>query len=151
MNVPSRSLAGNDLFEKSHELCAGMAGRGSAEDFTTFGVERCKERKRPVPIIFKTVPFGPAGRKGQHRIQAVQSLDSALLINAEYCRVHRRLEIQTDDIGGFFLELRIVAGNIAAQSMRLEPSFGQDARYPDVVGAHFCGVTQTLRDGFLIY
>ena len=80
MNVPSRSLAGNDLFEKSHELCAGMAGRGSAEDFTTFGVERCKERKRPVPIIFKTVPFGAAGRKGQHRIQAVQSLDSALQI-----------------------------------------------------------------------
>jgi hypothetical protein len=47
--------------------------------------------------------------------------------------------IQTDDIGGFFLELRIVTGNIAAQSMRLQPSFGQDARYPDVVGAKFGG------------
>src|SRR6516162_8079080 len=41
--------------------------------------------------------------------------------------------------GGFFLELRIVTGNIAAQSMRLEPSFGQDARYSDVVGAYFGG------------
>src|SRR6516162_941200 len=55
-------------------------------------------------------------------------------VDAEHRCVDRRLEIQADDIGGFFLELRIVTGNIAAHSMRLEPSFGQDARYPDVVG-----------------
>src|SRR6516225_2030358 len=60
-------------------------------------------------------------------------------VDAEHRCIDRRLEIQTDDIGGFFLELRIVTGNIAAQSMRLEPSFGQDARYPHVVGAHFGG------------
>src|SRR6516165_349724 len=60
-------------------------------------------------------------------------------VDAEHRCIDRRLEIQPDDIGGFFLELRIVTGNIAAQSMRLEPSFGQDARYPDVVGAHFGG------------
>ena len=60
-------------------------------------------------------------------------------VDAEHRCVDRRLEIQADNIGGFFLELRIVTGNIAAQSMRLEPSFGQDARYPDVVGAHFGG------------
>src|SRR6516162_8658566 len=60
-------------------------------------------------------------------------------VDAEHRCIDRRLEIQPDDIGGFFLELRIVTGNIAAQSMRLEPSFGQDARYPDVVRAHFGG------------
>src|SRR6516162_1919267 len=60
-------------------------------------------------------------------------------VDAEHRCIDRRLEIQTDDIGGCFLELRIVTGKIAAQSMRLEPSFGQDARYPDVVGAHFGG------------
>src|SRR5215472_10664011 len=60
-------------------------------------------------------------------------------VDAEHRCIDRRLEVQTDDIGSFFLELRIVTGNITAQSMRLEPDFGQDARYPDVVGAHFGG------------
>jgi hypothetical protein len=66
-------------------------------------------------------------------------LNSAFLIDAEYRCIDRWLEIQTDDIGGFFLELRIVTGKIAAQAMRLQPSFGQDARYPDMVGANFGG------------
>src|SRR6201989_353502 len=60
-------------------------------------------------------------------------------IDTEYRCIDRRLMIQTDDIGGFFLELRIVTGNIAAQSMRLQPGFGQDAHYPAVVGAKFGG------------
>src|SRR6516164_984129 len=58
-------------------------------------------------------------------------------VDAEDRCIDRGLEIQPNDIGGFFLELRIVTGNIAAKSMRLEPSFGQDARYPDVIGANF--------------
>jgi hypothetical protein len=45
MNFLGRGLASNDLLEKSHELRAGMAGRASAEHFTTLGVERRKERK----------------------------------------------------------------------------------------------------------
>ena len=101
------------------------------------GVERRKERKRPVPIIFKTVPLCAPWAQGQYRIQPIQCLNGAFLVDAEYRCIDRRPEIQTDDIGGFFLELRIVTGKIAAQSMRLQPSFGQDARYPDVVGAHF--------------
>jgi hypothetical protein len=52
-------------------------------------------------------------------------LNGTFLVDAEHRCIDRRLEIQTDDIGGFFLELWIVTGNIAAQSMRLEPSFGQ--------------------------
>ena len=75
MNFLGRRLTGNDLLQKSHELRAGMAGRGSAEDFTTLGVERRKERKRPVPIIFKTVPLCPPWAQGQHRIQPIQRLN----------------------------------------------------------------------------
>jgi hypothetical protein len=57
MNFLCRCLTANDLLEKSHELRAGMAGRSFTQDFTTLGVERRKERKRPVPIIFKTMPL----------------------------------------------------------------------------------------------
>ena len=137
MNFLCRCLTGNNLLEKSHELRAGMAGGSFAEDFATLGVERGKERKRPVPIIFKTVPLRAPWAQGQHRIQPIQCLNGAFLVDAEQRCIDWRLEIQTDDIGRFFLELRIVTGKIAAQSMRLQPSFGQDARYPDVVGANF--------------
>src|SRR5580700_9296806 len=47
MNFLCRCLTGNDLLEKSHELRASMARGSFAEDFTTLGVERGKERKRP--------------------------------------------------------------------------------------------------------
>ena len=57
MNFLCWGLTGNDLLEESHELRAGMACRGFAEDFATLGIERCKERKCPVSIIFKTVPL----------------------------------------------------------------------------------------------
>src|SRR5258708_3293951 len=108
MNLLWRGLASNELLEKSHELGASMAGRGSAEDFTTLGVERRKERKRPVPIIFKTVPLCAPWTQGQHRIQPIQCLNGTFLVDAEHRCIDRRLEIQTDDIGGFFLELRII-------------------------------------------
>ena len=77
MNFLCRCLTGNDLLEKSHELRAGMAGGSFAEDFATLGVERGKERKRPVPIIFKTVPLRAPWAQGQHRIQPIQCLNGA--------------------------------------------------------------------------
>ena len=64
MDFLCRGLTGDDLLEKSHELRAGMAGRSFAEDFATLGVKRRKERKRPVPIIFKTVPLGATWAQG---------------------------------------------------------------------------------------
>src|SRR6516162_8749760 len=48
-----------------------------------------------------------------------------LRVDAEHRCIDRRLETQTDDIGGFFLELRIVTGNIAAQSMCWRPALAK--------------------------
>jgi hypothetical protein len=77
MNFLCRCLTGNDLLEKSHELRAGMAGRSFTQDFTTLGIERGKERKGPVPIIFKTVPLCAPWAQGQYRIQPIQCLNGA--------------------------------------------------------------------------
>src|SRR5271165_2740308 len=99
MNFLCRCLAGNDLLEKSYELRAGMAGRSFAEDLATLEVERRKERKRAVPIIFKTVPLRATWAQGQHRIQSIQCLNGAFLVDAEYRCIDRWLEVQTDDIG----------------------------------------------------
>jgi hypothetical protein len=92
-----------------------------------------------VPIIFKTVPLCAPWAQGQYRVQPIQCLNCAFLVDAEYRCMDRKLEIQTDDIGSFFLELRIVTGKIAAQAMWLPPSLDQDARYPDVVGTNLDG------------
>jgi hypothetical protein len=93
MDLLCRCLTGDDLLEKSHELPAGMAGRSFAEDFATLGIECGKERKGPVPKIFKTVPLGATWAQGQHRIQPIQCLNSAFLVDAEYRCIDRWLEI----------------------------------------------------------
>jgi hypothetical protein len=85
------------------------------------------------------VPLCAPWAQGQYRVQSIQCLNGAFFINAESRCIDRWLEIKTDDIGGLFLELRIVTGKIAAQSMWLQPSLGQDARYPDVVGTNLGG------------
>src|ERR1700675_140680 len=115
MNFLCRCLTGNDLLEKSHELRAGMAGRRFTQDITTFWGGARKERKRPVPIIFKTVPLCAPWAQGQYRVQPIQCLNGAFLVDAEYRCIDRWLEVQTDDIGGFFLQLPLGTRKVAPQ------------------------------------
>lgn len=70
-------------------------------------------------VVLKTVAFGASRREGQDRIQAVQGLNGRLLIEAEYGRVPRRIQVQTDDWRLHF-ELGIVAGHVSFEAMRLE-------------------------------
>ena len=52
--------AGQELFQKGHELRTGVPGRGAANDFAVGGIQCAVERKRTVPIVLKTVALGPA-------------------------------------------------------------------------------------------
>jgi hypothetical protein len=105
--------AGQQLFQKGHELRAGVTGRGAANDFAAGGMQCGVEGKRTVPVVLKTVALGPARAQGQDRIQAVQCLDSALFIHTEHCGMERRFLIKTDDIEGFFFKFRVVACHVA--------------------------------------
>ena len=71
-------LTGHDLGEEIDELCAGMACTGFSQHLSGLSVQSAVERKRSVAVVLKAVPFGPAGRKGQNRIQAIQRLDGTL-------------------------------------------------------------------------
>src|SRR5260221_5569714 len=53
--------------------------------------------------IFKAMPFGSARGERQNRVQSVECLDRALLIDTEYSGVHRRFEGQPGGIRGTFL------------------------------------------------
>ena len=68
-------------------------------------------------VILKAMPFRASGRKRQHRVFAIERLDGRLLIGAEDRRMLRRMQIQTNDIGGFGLKVWIIRGHVAFQPM----------------------------------
>ena len=63
-------------------------------------------------MVFESMLFRRARRKWKHRIQTIQRLNRSLFIDAENRGVLGRIHIQSDDIGGFFLELWIVARHV---------------------------------------
>jgi hypothetical protein len=74
-------------------------------------------------VVFKPVTLGAARRKRQYRIEPVERLNRRLFIHAEHCRVPWRIQVQTDDVGGFRFEIRIVAGQVKLDPMRFQARF----------------------------
>ena len=74
-------------------------------------------------VVLKTVAFGTSRREGENRIQPVQGLNGCFLIDAEYGRVLRRTQVQTEDVSRFRFELGIVTGHVSFEAMRLEAGF----------------------------
>ena len=129
--------AGHDLFQKSNKFRTGVTRRGLAQHLAGFGVERGVERKGAVTVVLKTVSLGSSGRERQDWIEPVQSLDGALFVDAENRSVHRRLQIQPNDISSLGFKIRIVAGHVAAQAVGLQSGFGQNSGHSGMVGAKF--------------
>ncbi len=71
-------------------------------------------------VVLEAVAFSTTGRKRQHRIQTIQRLNGSLLIHAEHCRMPWWIQVQADDIGGLRFKVRIVAGHVTLQPMRLQ-------------------------------
>ena len=55
-------------------------------------------------------------------------LNGTLFIDRENSRVNWRVEVETDDIGGLGLKVRIVAGHISPEAMGLKTSLAPDLR-----------------------
>jgi len=75
-------------------------------------------------VVLKAVAFGSSWGERQHRVFAIQRLNRRFLIDAKHHCMLRRIEVQSNDVGGFGLELRIVGRHIALQSMRSKPMLG---------------------------
>src|SRR5438132_9775894 len=71
-------------------------------------------------VILKAMPFGSSGRERQNRIEPIQGLDSAFLVDAENSGIGRRLEVKADDVGGLLFKLWIITDHVAAQTMGLQ-------------------------------
>ena len=57
-------LRGDDICEKDHELRAGVALGGFAQDLSAGNLQGGVKRQSAMPEILKAVPFGTPGRKG---------------------------------------------------------------------------------------
>src|SRR5258706_4652966 len=84
VDLLSARLTNDEVGQEGHELFAGVARRRHAEDFTAAGIESGVERKSAVAVVLKPMALRPAGREGKNGIEAVQSLDRSLLVDAEH-------------------------------------------------------------------
>jgi hypothetical protein len=65
-----------------------------------------------VPRRYYSKPRRSRARR-QHWVKTIQRLNSALFINAKYSGLLRTVEPEADDIGGFPLEIQIIARQVA--------------------------------------
>jgi hypothetical protein len=139
VDLASQGLGGHDIGKKIDELGAGMALSGLAKDFSASGIQGSVKRKGSVAVILKTMSFGPAWRKGQNRIQAVQGLDSTLFVHAKDGGMIRRAKIKADNVGGLLLKVGILAQHVTAQPVRLKAVASPKPRNGHVIGAELGG------------
>ena len=79
--------------------------------------------------ILKAMPFGSARGERQNRVKSVECLDSALLIDTEDRSVYRRLKVQANDVGRLFFKLRVIAGDVTTQPMRLNAEMAPETAH----------------------
>ncbi len=110
----------HDAVEEIHKLVAGVTGRCFAVYLATVHVERGVQRQRSVAIVFEAVTLGSTRRHRQNRVEPVKRLNGRFLIYTEHGRMLRRMQIQANDVGRLAFQLRIIAGPVTLQSMRLQ-------------------------------
>src|SRR5215831_234804 len=126
MNLPA-GAQGDDLFEESDEVAAGVAGCRLAVHAPRLGVQCGIQRKGAMPVVLEAMTLGASGRERENRVEPIQSLDRRLLIDAEHGCMLRRIQIQTENVGRFAFELGIVAGQVTLQTVGFETSFLPDS------------------------
>src|SRR5258708_21762258 len=79
--------------------------------------------------IFKAMPFGSARGERQNRVQSVECLDRALLIDTAHCSVERWLKAQANDVSRLLFKLRVIAGHVPTHSILLNTEITPDTAH----------------------
>lgn len=106
----SLGLASHDLVEEADERDTRVTRDRAPQDLSALRVECGEEGERAMPVVLEPVTLGPSRRERQYGIHTVECLDTALLVDREDSRVRRGIQIEAENISGFFLEERIVGG-----------------------------------------
>jgi hypothetical protein len=132
-------LRGDDICEKGNELRTGVAWGCFAQDLSAGNLQGGVKRQSAMPEILKAVALGTPGRKGQNRIEAIESLNGALFIHAEHGGVGRRLQIEADNVGSLEREGWIIARHVMTPPGRLQTGLSPDASNSHVTDAQLGG------------
>jgi len=103
--------------------------------FPIEGIQRGEQSRCSVALVVMSHSFRPPPLHRQSWLSAIKSLDLALLINAEYQCVFRRVEVQADDIMKLLDEMRVPAQLERTNQVRLQAML-----FPDTLHG---GGTQT--------
>src|SRR5215471_5131342 len=85
------------------------------------------------------MPFGSARGEWQNRVQSVECLDSALLIDTEHCSIERWLKIQANDVDRLLFKLRVIAGHVPTHPMRLNTELAPDTAHARLTNTQLFG------------
>jgi hypothetical protein len=92
-----------------------------------------------VAIVLKAMAFGPPGTQRQHRVKPIEPLNGGLLVDTEDRGVLWRIDIEPDHVGSLAFEVRVIAGHIALEPVRLKPGALPDPRHHHVVDPQGAG------------
>src|SRR6266403_2668157 len=98
----------------------GMTPIGAGNDLALEIIERSKKGDRPVTIVVMGASLDVAGFQWQTGLRTAQGLNLALLIAAQHQGLIGWIQIQTDDVPEFDLELRISGEFESPAQMRLQ-------------------------------
>ncbi len=126
VHVEAPGDVGVDGVEEPTKLAGPMPSVTLAHDLPALRVQGREQRGRPVAGVVVCMPLNLAGPHRQQRRTALQRLHLALLVDAQYQRLVRRIEIQPDDIADLLDEQRIARTFEGARPVRL-----QRERLPD--------------------
>jgi hypothetical protein len=124
-----------DFLEEGNELTAGVASGRFSLDPPGDRVKGSIQGPCSMAVVFESVALRTAERKRQHRILAILRLNGGLLIRSEYGRMSRWIQVQADYIGGLRFKVRVFAGQVRLQPMRL-----QFSRFPGAMPSVFAHI-----------
>jgi len=107
--------------EKRHKFLGAMPPPTFADHDAVQDPQRRVQRRGPMSHVIMGLPFRDARPQRQHRPRAIERLNPALLIHAEYDRFLRRIQVQPDDIAQCLDEVRVRRQCEAADAMWLKP------------------------------
>ena len=101
---------GNDAVHEAEELDATAPIRMRGDDLSRGDLECCKQGRRAMPLVVVALAGqGAPVRQLQIALRSLQRLDRRLFVDAKDNGLRGRIDIETDNVGGFGRKLGIVA------------------------------------------
>jgi len=137
---------GNDFVHELKELATSPPFEVSGLHLARGDFQGGKEGGGAVAfVVVAAAHEGLAVGKPQPALRALQCLNMGLLVHAQHQGILRRIQVQSDDVGGLPGEFRICADAPGPPPLQVNPVKAQDL--PDVVGTHIAQVTRQERPG----